>query len=250
MSNKCKKIDKLNIVPNEKISGLDKSFRDIAKELKKYKKILCENSVTRNFLKSPYTQTREEVEYLDRIWTVYANKLVNDLSNLPKGYGKRILFCTNSGEVFIDTSTFIKDNYKWLNYSIISGKLLCNIKTNAESDNNCCDILSSQNISFNPQELSIENLNNTLVKQLISIKAGSTEKPVVNNFNPEKTKPISFDIISNHSTRKEIMMTLLNEYGWASRYSDTIFTPNWYVATQLFGKEGYSVYIRLSYFKF
>jgi hypothetical protein len=54
-----KKINHLLCVPNEKNSGINKSFRDIARELKKFKKILMINPVTKDFLKSPpFTKTQ------------------------------------------------------------------------------------------------------------------------------------------------------------------------------------------------
>lgn len=244
---KCKKkTNPLHLVPNEKNSVINRSFRDIAKELKKFKKILLADPVTKDFLKSPYSKTREQVEFLDRVWTVFANKLVNDTSNLPNGCGKRILFCENGGKVFIDTSTYIEGNPKWLNYSIFYGPVKSNIKMNAESDK---PTLPPENITFNPEELDLEKLNNTPLEEMTIIRAGSTQPPF-KNTNPEKTKPVHFQILENHATRKEIIMALSNEYGYASRYSDTIFTPNWYVATQLFGKDGDSTYLRLSYFKF
>ena len=140
---KCKKeTNTLDFVPNEKNAGINKSFRDIAKELKKFKKILWADPVTKDFLKSPYSKTREQVEFLDRVWTVFANKLVNDTSNVPKGYGKRILFCTNGGKVFIDVSTYVKDSPKWLNYSMIFADLRRDIKmVDPQSHTGSSDIL-------------------------------------------------------------------------------------------------------------
>jgi hypothetical protein len=247
-----KKINHLLCVPNEKNSGINKSFRDIARELKKFKKILMINPVTKDFLKSPYSKTREEIEYLDRVWTVLANKLINDTSNLPTGYGKRLLFCTNGGKVFIDNSTFVSGNPKWLNYSIIFGDLLLNIEKEKRLPNVASLVLPQENITFNPQESKLDNLNDTnLVKQSICVRAGSIEPPTLNiaNLNPEKTKPVTFQLVENHLTRKEIIGATSKVYDWSSRYSDTVFTPNWYVATQLLGKDGYVVYVRLSYFK-
>jgi len=245
---KCckKKKNPFDNVPNEKNTGINRSFRYIAKELIKFKKILLADPVTKEFLKSPSTATREQVELLDRIWTVFANKLVNDTSNVPKGYGKRILCCENGGKVFIDVSTYVKDSPKWLNYSVFYGPVKSFIKTNnVESEK----ILPLENITFNPDELNIENLNNTPIQQMTIIRAGSNEPPVTTNFKPNKNKPVNFQILENHSTRKEIILSLTNEFGWAFRYSDTIFTPNWYVATQLLGEGSDSTYLRLSYFK-
>lgn len=253
MSSKCKKkINHLLSVPNEKNSGINKSFRDIARELKKFKKILMIHPVTKDFLKSPYSKTREEIEYLDRVWTVLANKFINDTSNLPTGYGKRLLFCTNGGKVFIDNSTFVSGNPKWLNYSIIFGNLLLNIEKEKRLTNVASLLLSQENITFNPQESKLDNLNDSnLVTETICVRAGSIEPPTLNiaNLNPEKTKPVTFQLLENHLTRQEIIGATSKEYAWSSRYSDTIFTPNWYVATQLLGKDGYVVYLRLSYFK-
>jgi len=253
MSSKCKKkINHLLSIPNEKISGINKSFRDIARELKRFKKILMIHPVTKDFLNSPYSKTREEIEYLDRVWIVLANKLINDTSNLPSGYGKRLLFCTNGGKVFIDNSTFIPGNTKWLNYSIIFGDMLLNIEKEKRLTNVASLLLSQENITFNPHESKLDNLNESnLVKETICIRAGSIEPPTLNiaNLNPEKTKPVTFQLLENHLTRQEIIGATSKEYGWSSRYSDTVFAPNWYVATQLIGKDGYVVYLRLCYFK-
>jgi hypothetical protein len=236
-------------VPNEKNTGINRSFRDIAKELTKFKKILLADPVTKEFLKSSYSKTREQVEFLDRVWTAFANKLVNDTSNVPKGYGKRILFCTNGGKVFIDVSTYVKDSPKWLNYSMIFADLQRDIQTvESQSHTVSSDILlPAESITFNPHELRFDNFNDATKIETTSLRAGSIEAP--RNTTAERTKPVRFQVLENHSTRKEIIMTFINEYGWASRYSDTIFAPNWYVATQIRGKDGYSVFLRLSYFK-
>ena len=162
------------------------------------------------------------------------------------------MFCTNGGKVFIDNSTFILGNPKWLNHSIIFGDLLLNIEKEKILTNVASLLLSQENITFNPQESKLDNLNDdNVVKETICVRAGSIEPPTLNiaNLNPEKTKPVAFQLLENHLTRQEIIGAMSKEYGWSSRYSDTIFTPNWYVATQLIGKDGYVVYLRLSYFK-
>jgi hypothetical protein len=236
-------------VPCEIIPDLNKSFRDIAKELKIYKRMLKDHPITIEFLKHPYNQTREQVELLDRVWIVLANIVVNNTSNIPSGYGKRILFCTNGGKVFIDTTTYLSGSSKWLNYSTVFGDISWKIRT--------VDQLSASaifsTITFNPDETDIEeiNTNTNYTKQSTSFRVGSIEPPVlnINNLTPQKTKAVNFQLLENHLTRKEIQDASSKKYGWTSRYSDTIFSPNFYVASTITGADGYLCFVRLSYFK-
>ena len=236
-------------VPCEIILGLNKSFKDIAKELKTYKKMLKAHPITTEFLKNPYNQTREQVEHLDRVWMIIANNVVNDTSNIPSGYGKRITFCANGGKVFIDTTTYLNGSSQWLNYSIVFGDISWKIRT--------IDALSSSaifsTVTFNPHETDIEEMNNNTIyaTQSDSFRVGSVEPPVlnINNLTPQKTKAVTFQLIENHLTRKEIQDASSKKYGWASRFSDTIFSPNYYVASTITGADGYLCFVRLSYFK-
>lgn len=238
----CKKI------PCKKISDLNKSFRDIAKELNKYKKILHAHPITKDFLKNPYNKSREQIERLDRVWTILANNVVNDTSNIPSGYGKRILFCTNGGIVFIDTTTYISGNSKWLNYSICFGEVLGKIRTTDDGLSSSSSIIT---LTFNPEEIEIEEINTNYTKQSNSIRSGSNEPPKldINDLTPLRSKAVNFQLLDNHSTRKEIQNTYSKNYGYASRYSDTIYTQNYYVATTITGADGYLCVVRLSYFK-
>jgi hypothetical protein len=234
-------------IPCKRISDLNKSFRDIAKELKNYKKMLKAHPITIEFLKHPYNQTREQVELLDRVWIVLANIVVNDTSNIPSGYGKRILFCTNGGKVFIDITTYLSGSSRWLNYSTVFGDTLWNIRR--EYQLSASAIFST--VTFNPEEIDIEEINTNYTNDSNSFRVGSIEPPVlnINNLTPQQTKAVNFQLLDNHLTRKEIQDASSKKYGWSSRYSDTIFSPNFYVASTITGADGYLCFVRLSYFK-
>jgi hypothetical protein len=82
------------------------------------------------------------------------------------------------------------------------------------------------------------------------LKCGSNDFPATdpNNLEPQNCIATTFLEEPIHTGRKEIVQAMTNSYGWCSRYSETIFVPNYYVATKLEGNDGYGIFIRLSYF--
>lgn len=241
-------------VPDYNISGLNLSFRDIAKQLCEFKNELLSNDLTQDFLLSPYSKTGDYINNLDRLWARLANKVVNNTTGVTPGYGKRILFASNDGYVFIDVSTFIEGSKKWLNFSVIALNRYSNFKfidnPKVPQYNN---FINSNSETFNYENINYSNIinnGNTPGKIFSNIKCGSTSYPPtdINDLTPQSTKAISFQLLDIHTTRKEIIESVSNTYGYSSRYSDTTFTPNYYVATTLNGSDGYSIFIRLSYY--
>lgn len=251
---KEKDLKELMTVPSNSIKELGLSFRGIAQQLCIFKNNLLSYPLVQQFLEDPYYQSYDNVVNLDRLCNRLANKMVNDIEDVPPGFGKRILFCTNDGSVFLDVSTFIPDS-KWLNYTIVSLTKNSNYKfienpydTQYNSNVNSCSD------SFNYEETDWSNViinNNTQSSKFITLKCGSNTEPNKdpNELSPQKTTAIDFFEMDNHTTRAEIIQSITNPYGWASRYSSTNFTINYYVATQLTGVDGYNFFIRLSYFK-
>lgn len=247
----CKDLSK---VPNYKITGLNLSFRDIAKQLCEFKNELLSDPLTKDFLSDPYNKTGDEINNIDILWSRISNKVVNNTTGVTPGYGKRILFASNDGHVFIDVSTFIENSKKWLNFSIIALNQFNNYKfidnPQVPQYNN---FLNSNSLTFNYENTDYSNVinnGNTPNDFFNIIKCGSTSYPPtdINNLTPQNTKAISFRSVDLHTTRKEIIESISNTYGYTSRYSDTTFTPNYYVATTLNGANGYSIFVRLSYY--
>jgi len=252
--NPCVPEDPLLKVPNTPITKLGLSFRDIAAQLDNFKKELLKQPITQQFLADPYNQSSETIINLDREWAITANKMVNDMTGVPQGYGKRMLFCANDGSVFVDVSTFVP-NTKWLNYSIVAITKFSNYKfidnptepqfninVNSSSDSFNYEETNWSNVTINP---AMQSSNYTI------LRCGSTTPPVtdINDYlNPERPIAVTFAELDPHTSRQEIIEATTNTYGWCSRYSSTVFSPNYYVATELKGADGYNIFIRLSYF--
>jgi hypothetical protein len=202
---------------------------------------LINETLTKTFLSNPYNDDFE-VDQLDLLWTRIANKYVNDISDIPDNYGKRLTFCTNDGYVFIDVSTY-KQGTQHLNFSMITMKQNYYLKSSGNYQ-----IISNTPI-FNSENTNIDTINNgTNLSELCNIKCGSDTAPIqsTDSLVGQETTATTYQKMDIESTRKEYLMTHFQKYGWASRYSNSLYTPSYYVATQLSGNYGYSIYIRLS----
>jgi hypothetical protein len=229
-------------VPNTPINVGSLNFRILASRLEIFKSNISNESLTKLFLSDPYSTTLD-VNTVDKLWTRIANAYVNDISDVPSGYGKRLTFCTNDGYVFIDVSTFQPDGTKHLNYSMITMNQSYYVKSSGDYQ-----IINDDPI-FNPENTNIDSMTNgTALEELCNIKCGSTTEPIVDktNLNDEATNAVTYQKMDIESTRKEYLMTHYQKYGWASRYSNSLYSPSYYVATQMTGKYGYSIYIRFS----
>lgn len=220
------------------------TFRTLALNLENFKSLILRQSLSSLFLLNPYNTTLN-INNVDKLWTRLANIYVNDVSDVPSGYGKRLTFCTNDGYVFIDVSTFQPDdaNTKHLNYSMITMNQSYYVKSSGDYQ-----IINDDPI-FNPESTSIDSMTSgTALLELCNIKCGSSESPIVSktDLSGQSTNAITYQKMDIESTRKEYLMTLTQKYGWASRYSNSLYTPSYYVATQITGRYGYSIYVRLS----
>ncbi len=229
-------------VPTTSLNVGSLNFRKLAYRLENIKSSITNESLTKLFLSNPYT-TELNINDVDKLWTRIANKYVNDVSDVPDGYGKRITFCTNDGYVFIDVSTYQENSTKHLNFSMITMNQSYYVKSSGDYQ-----IINDEPI-FNSENTNIDSMTDgTALIELCNIKCGSTSEPNKDktNLNDEATSPIAYQKMDIESTRKEYLMTHYQKYGWASRYSNSLFTPSYYVATQINGKYGYSIYLRLS----
>lgn len=242
-------------VPGQFLNGMSNiSFRTIAFRLEGFKSQLLNQTMTRQFLSNPYRGT-VVINDLDKLWTRLANAYVNYVGDIPSGYGKRLTFCTNDGYVFIDVSTYNPDfhNTKNLNYSMITvDKLFYHISPAAriETGQNTT-VIDTQNILFNPENTNVESIvNGKEVKRFVNIRCGSAVSPNrnKNDLTSEETQPVNYTQLDLESTRSEYIQTFTKKYGFASRYSNTIFAPSYYVATKINGADGYEIFIRLSYY--
>jgi hypothetical protein len=71
-----------------------------------------------------------------------------------------------------------------------------------------------------------------------------------NEINPSPSGGVgdSFNIIVNHGVRKEIQQSIIQDWGYSSRRSSTLWLlPNYYVAHCINLKDGYSLILRVSY---
>lgn len=232
----------LSKVPNTPINVGSLNFRILASRLENFKTTISNETLTKLFLSNPYN-TELNVDTVDKLWTRIANIFVNNLDDIPSGYGKRLTFCTNDGYVFIDVSTFQPDGSKHLNYSMITMNQSYYVKSSGDYQ-----IINDEPI-FNPENTNIDSMTNgTALEELCNIKCGSTSEPIVDktNLNDEAANAVTYQKMDIESTRKEYLMTHYQKYGWASRYSNSLYTPSYYVATQMAGNYGYSIYIRFS----
>lgn len=240
-------------VPNEKISGLGLSFREIAVQLCLLKKRILSYPRTQDFLLNPYGKTKAEIEELDIFWQTIGNQFVNDKSNIPAGYGRNCSFIANNGKLFIDVFTF--EPGKDTNNSIVEISLNQNIAVVPQPTQPVyITNTDSPPFPYNPQEIDISNLINnpsTQVNQYRILSALSKTPPNLdlNNLKPEKYTATKFFFNESASSRKEIIQAVSQKYGWASRYGELTFSPSYFVATTIDGNDGYQIWLRISYYK-
>lgn len=245
--------DPLLEVPNYPITGLGISYRNIAEELKAFKNEMLTYPLTQEYIANPTGLSKEKVDTLDILWTVLANKLVNDVSGVPQGYAKSLLICRNDGCTIINVSTFMP-NKNLLNYSIVEMNKYSNLKfveNPSEAQYNAN--IDSKSVTFSAEKTIFSNVifnPNMQCKKFFIMKCGSMSPPVTdpNNLIPEKTVAVTFEEEPNQVATKEIIQAVNSTYGWAGRYSETSFTPNFYVATKLEAADDFVVFLRLSYF--
>ncbi|NDE17414.1 hypothetical protein EBZ80_21030 [bacterium] len=247
-------------LPAAPIAGLGLSFRDIGFELMALKAQILAQPVTAPFLASPYTQTQASVELLDRVWEDVATTACQ--TNVPEGYGKRVVMCTNGGHVFINVQTYdatipqlAKSFYvAWIQPSV---NFIYPPSPPPTAPLTTIEIQPPP-LVYNPNEINIDNVVNNPNTPARTLLQPGTLLCTSPNPPPAGTAPAgytatSFEMVENHMTRREIQqaMTSLEEdpVGWASRYSDTNFYVNYYVATTIVGADGYVVCLRLSYFR-
>jgi len=245
--------DPLLEVPNYPITGLGLSYRNIAEQLNVFKNELLSYPLTQEYVANPTGMTNAKINQLNILWTVLANKLVNDLNGVPEGYVKGILICGNDGSTIIDVSTFMPAK-NLLNYSIVEMNIFTNFKfvenpSEAQYNMN----INEESDTFNPEQTNFSNVifnGDSQCNRFFYLKCGSTTPPVTdpNNLTPEKTVAITFEEEPNHATRKEIIQAVTSTYGWAGRYCQTSLNSSFYVATKLQAADDFVVFIRLSYF--
>jgi hypothetical protein len=272
--NKCKIDGALNSlcdIPDQKIVGLNLSFRDIAK---RGNDLVC-NYIFNNLNKADQeiviANNTENAAVIFDIQTKVRRILsnwVNDPRNLTDStgkyfgdkYGARITLCASDGTLIHDVKTFCKDVVNnrvgfTNNYILI---ITSSNNTTVQGTVNT-PIFSTINLAVNP----------TVINPIYSYKktyriSSSTlptsdppEKPLKYNVYQPELLPITVSnvtIADLYTTRKEIIQSSLGRYGYNARRSSTINTFNWYVSRKwgndLFTNLGTMYYIRLSYFEF
>ena len=246
----------LAVVSNKKFTGLNFSFRTIARELKSFVKEVKCHPMIKKYLKDPYNQDRESMKQYYLIYTIFANQYVNNRVNVSSNIGKRITIVNSAGRVAVDVTTFIPNSLVWLNYNMTLGTYshVYDYKNSGEVD--LADggtTVRSDKVTFNPNGEDLASLLTIPVFEAYCMRVGSTDEPNmdIKNITSKNSKGISFQHVENHNTRKEIQDAFSEnkKYNCSSRFSDTIYTQNFYVATKLSGNDGQEFAIRLSYFK-
>ena len=254
MKTSCDK--NLAVVSNKKFTGLDFSFRTIARELKSFVKEVKSHPIIKKYLKDPYNQDRESMKQYYLIYTIFANQYVNNRVNVSSNIGKRITIVNSAGRVAVDVTTFIQNDLRWLNYNMTLGSYshVYDYKDSGEID--LADggtTVQSDKVTFNPNGEDLTNILTKPVFEAYCMRVGSTDEPNmdIKNITSKNSKGISFQHVENHNTRKEIQDAFSEnkKYNCSSRFSDTVYTQNFYVATKLSGNDGQEFAVRLSYFK-
>jgi hypothetical protein len=171
----------------------------------------------------------------------------------------RVLICTNDGYVLQDVQTFCRDP-----------------RNNRVGNNNnyCVQFLDfqvspsfPQTVTLNPsgidltdQKKPLQQLN--VVKCQSNIVPSSVEnkleyKIVDSNGNLIKEETnnsfVNRQLLDNHLTRTEIILSKISKYGFSSRRSDTTNNFNWYVARNvddtILQNKGTSFTLRVSFFE-
>lgn len=242
------------------IPTIRKSFNDMYEELLLLTQKIIHVPIMKKLFENPYALSSEEVNQIDRVVAYYGNLFCND-THSPRVY-KRFLATTNDGLVWVDVSTFVPQ-LGLLNFTTFRLNISSNVYEldKPQSDPIFSEFLiNPQSIISNPNNISITNIQQKLEfspSQTVVLKIGLTSKPYTKNDNIDLNNPppyegegISYKIVSNHLTRVEIQQAFLEGCGFSSRYSETNFKFNYYVALRIRSAQyiGYSVVFRLSYF--
>jgi hypothetical protein len=246
----------LAVVSNKNFTKLDFSFRTIALELKLFINEVKSHPIIKKYLKDPYNQDRESMRQFYLIYTAFANKYVNNRVNVSSNIGKRITIVNSAGRVAVDVTTFIPNSVTWLNYNMTLGTYSHVYDYKDSADIDFVDggtTVQSDKVTFNPNGEVLKNILTTPVSETYSMRVGSTDAPNmdVKNITSQNSKGITFQHLENHNTRKEIQDAFSEnkKYNCSSRFSDTVYTQNFYVATKLAGNDGQEFVVRFAYFK-
>lgn len=259
-ANKCPPTNALDRLPAAPIPDLGLSFRDLGVELMALKAQILAQPITPPFLASPYTQTQATVEQLDRVWASVAQTVCQ--TDVPQGFGKRVVMCTNSGHVFINVQTYdatipqLAESFyvTWIQPSV---NFIYAPPVPPTSPVTTIQIQPPP-LVYNPDQINIDNVTTNPNSPATALLTPGTLLCTSPNPPPTGAAPAgytatSFQMVENHMTRREIQQAMTspeeNPVGWASRYSDTNFDVNYYVATTIAGADGYLVCLRLSYFR-
>jgi len=245
----------LAVVSNKNFTKLDFSFRTIARELKLFINEVTSHPEIKKYLKDPYNQNRQSMKQYYLIYTILANKYVNNRINVSSKIGKRITFVNSAGRVAVDATTFIPNDTRWLNYNMTLGTYshAYDYKNSGEIDfTDSGTTVQSDKVTFNPNQDVLTHLLTKPVTEAYCMRVGSTDPPItdIKNITSQNSIGVSFQHVENHNTRKEIQNAFSEnkKYNCSSRFSDTVYTPNFYVATKLSGIDGQEIAVRLSYF--
>jgi len=274
--NKCKIDGILNNIcdiPDQKIVGLNLSFRDIAKRANT---LVCDymfgnlNKSDQEILIANTTENSAVIyELQTKIRRIFSN-WVNDPRNLTDStgkyfgdkYGAKITVCSESGILIHDVKTFCKDvvnNRVGTNNNYI---LWVNSSNNMTVDGTInTPLFSTINLLVNPTVINSSYSYKKVYR--ISSSTLPTSEPVIPGeplkykvYQPELL-PITVSNVSiaeSYTTRKELMQSSVGKYGYNARRSTTKNTFSWYVARKwgndLFTNLGTMYYIRLGYFEF
>lgn len=233
-------------LPNDKIKGLELSFRDIAKRCR---------DITKKYMSS------ENEKLLRRNLSNWVNNPKN-LVNSKKEYigdkfGARITVCRTDGRVLHDVETFCRD-VKNVNNRIL-GK-----NNNFIFFKNDPVQLNMENPEFNYSTLNIDNVNSNIKYNNASVyKVKSSSLPSSNPnsslleysrneiMDGDNVTVVSGDKLDIHTTRKEMIEAATRKYGYDSRLSTTSGDINHYVCRYVEDDDNASSYFyRLSYFNF
>lgn len=250
------------VFPRKKIPIIEKSFETIYQELLVLTQKIVKKPIMKKLFENPYQLSADEVNQVDRVVAYYASLFCNDTDKLPSGVYKRFLATTNDGLVWVDVSTYVPA-LGLLNFTTLRLNLSSNVYqlTQPQSSPLFSDFFKEpRSVVSNPNLVSLTNIQEKLEfapAQTVVYKIGLTQKPYspqdridTNDPPPFGGEGVSYKIENNHQTRIEIQQAFLSGCGYSSRYSETNFKFNYYVALRISSEKylGYSIVFRLSYF--
>lgn len=247
--------------PKKPIPGIGQSFHEMYQDLYALTQQILQVPIMKKLFDEPYALTREEVNQVDRVVEYYGNIFSNDRKQLPDNVYKRFLATTNDGLVWVDVSTFVPPIL--LNYTTYRLSISSNVYelTAPQTEPLFSEFFENpKSVISNPNRISITNVQEQLQyapSQTVVLKVGLDQAPYTpqdgvdsQNPPPYRGEGKSFRIVQNHQTRVEIQQAFLQGCGYSSRYSETNFSYNYYVALRIRSERfiGYSVVFRFSYF--